>query len=180
MPETLGIITQCAGHMISWRLDDEADVHRATDLIVQVADGDLALRVRDFEKGARHGFDLTLRCRRSSGAETELSKILRGCARWYLYEWVRAGKVERYVFLDMNVVRASGILERPWREIPNPDGTTWFIAIPIEELIAIGAVLSRRGEWALPPEIDPPPILEPSSPAEQIDLWAGLQETKAA
>lgn len=131
------------------------DRQRATDYLVQVRGGQIAVRVRDCTK--RDFRDLTLRCRRRSGAETELSKIRSGFARWYLYCWAEDHSILEFILVDLDLLRASGQLDQPLWPVggrPAPAGwlrqftadcfETLFVAIPVDELRKLGCVKVDR------------------------------------
>ena len=140
------ILKSIAGHFLAIEAaDPDADVRRATDYVLKIEGSDMAVRVRGPGYGARYR-DWTIRAGRASGAETELSKLRRGCGRWYLYGWGdgRADLID-WVLIDLDAVRASGILDMDWRAIRNRDGVTEFIAIPIYQLDRRGLIVCQAG-----------------------------------
>lgn len=134
LPEIKWVIRRIAGEIIDIRIaDDNEDQKQATDYVVTVSSGDIGCRVRRWQYWDKYK-EVTFRSSRPSGYETEVSKIKSGNSRWYLYAWVLpCGKFGAWVFLDMDVVRESGVLENR-REISNFDRSSKFIAIPITEL----------------------------------------------
>ena len=126
-----------AMHMIDIRIaDDEADMKRATDLVVTVAEGDIACRLR--RSNCRYR-DWTIRSKRANGAETELSKLRKGFARWYLYGWEGpSGNIDEWMLIDLDKVRADGLLDKPRQDQLNKDGTTYFVSIGSTELVKGG------------------------------------------
>jgi len=66
----------------------EADIKRNTDMMILPYGGkDVALRLRRPHKGYFNAFGLqfTIRSKRNTGAETELSKLQRGLGDWFFY-----------------------------------------------------------------------------------------------
>lgn len=117
--------------------DNESDTKKATDYKIQVIGGDVACRIRfDFEtmKNNKKIYrDFTIRTRSKNGGKTEIDKIKEGFADWYIYIWERIDDDYDYIFVDLNIVRESGILEVKRNQISNNDGT-YFIAIPLKEI----------------------------------------------
>ncbi|KVS50670.1 hypothetical protein WK39_27805 [Burkholderia cepacia] len=112
----------------------ELDQTQATDLIVLKAQNiTVAARVRRPEYASRFPFDFTIRCRRDSGAETELSKILHGWADWMFYGFANptdAGTIAHWHLIDLDAFRfelARLGYQHGWRvaceEHDNHDGT---------------------------------------------------------
>lgn len=109
------------------------DMKQSTDMVLKIeGDGTVAVRIRRPNCVYR---DLTLRSSLSNGAVTELVKIRdRGFADWYLYAWTNThDMLTEWILVDLNCVRASGILSKPRKQIPNGDGT-FFISVGIPEL----------------------------------------------
>ena len=141
VPEIKQVVRQVAGEIIEVRIaDQDKDQHEATDYIVEISSGDIACRVRD-QYFWRFG-DFTLRYSRPSGNQTELEKIKKGYARWYLYAWDKrfTGKFTAWVFVDLDKLRNSGLLDRPRRIIPNGDGSSSFVYISLVELWQHGCI----------------------------------------
>lgn len=117
----------------------EQDMKQATDFVVVIDGGEIAVRIRRSKYSFR---DLTIRstCR---GYKTEIHKIREGWARYYLYCWTNSsGEISEWIFVDLNKVRDLGLLEGR-NEIPNGDGTL-FIAIPFAELRLKDCLLAYR------------------------------------
>lgn len=134
------ILSRNAMHLVSIRVADrDADNKRATDFVVEVAGGTVAVRLRRDDVKYR---DLTIRAKRDSGFATELSKIKAGWASHYLYGWTADGVVSEWLLVDMGAVRTAGLLDGR-SLIPNGDGT-YFIAISVKELDDAGCILNRR------------------------------------
>jgi len=110
---------------------DEIDRTGATDMIIRIDGGDVAVRLRRDNCTYR---DLTIRSKRASGYKTELSKILEGFGDWYLYGWTNVlGIVDEWIIVSLIKLRNSGLLIGR-KDISNYDGT-FFIAISAKELI---------------------------------------------
>ena len=123
------VLEKHAGKLLSIQVAPrDEDVKHATDLIIKVQGGDVAVRLR---RDCRYR-DLTIRAKRDSNAPTELEKIKAGFAHWYFYGWTAHNKIIDWMLVDLDRLRRSGLLEnRPL--ISNHDGT-FFIAIPRSEL----------------------------------------------
>lgn len=152
MPVVKRILKQHAGQFISFEIaSDEADRKRATDMMVKIVGGSVAVRIRRPHYTFR---DLTIRAARSNGVKTELDKIREGFADWYLYAWANGnGTFEEYMLLDVHKLRASGLLEnRPLKW--NRDGQTAFISIGKIELYLNDCMVAHseddRGGEAVP------------------------------
>lgn len=119
------ILRENAGALLSIQVAPESDDRKhATDLVVTVKGGDVAVRVR---RGNCKYRDLTLRAMRDSHVPTELQKIKDGYARWYLYGWIKHDELDEWMLIDLDKLRSSGLLEQQ-RIISNYDGTH-FIAL---------------------------------------------------
>ena len=119
--------------------DDESDRLRATDYVVIASTGDIACRIRRSTYSYR---DWTIRSKRPSGMRTELAKLREGWCRWYLYAWAEDDTTFRdWVIIDLDAVRESRILDTPRQEIWNHDDSSAFIAISVNELSAIDALV---------------------------------------
>ena len=140
IPQVTRILQSNASKIISIEVaPPDADAERATDMTIKVVGGNVAVRVR---RDATRFRDLTIRSRRSSGRKTELEKIREGFADWYLYAWTINGTISEWVLVDLGRVRESGLLDKPRKEIPNKDGTTFFVGIPIAELEQNSCIVS--------------------------------------
>lgn len=127
-----GIIRYNIGRLVDIRLAPYADdAKKATDLVISIDSGTVALRVRDAGCPFR---DFTIRSSVPSGKQTELHKLREGYGRWYLYCWrTRSGVIRDWILVDMDKMRASGLLYRERQDIKNPDGTC-FRVFTIDEL----------------------------------------------
>lgn len=143
--EIAKIIRSLAGDILYVRAaDEDEDIHKATDIVVGVKEGAIACRIR--RPGYLETFgDMTIRYSRPTGTSTEFEKIKKGFGRWYLYAWtVWVGedeKIESWVFIDLDRLRASGLLDNP-EPIYNLNGTS-FIAISLEDLENAGCIVRR-------------------------------------
>lgn len=170
-PFVLKALREHAGVFVEVRpATDEEDCKRATDCVVTFSAGDVAVR---FRRSRRDFRDWTVRSRRESGAETELAKLRRGLARWYLMAWTDpGGLVLDHVLIDLDRVRRLGILDGSRREYPNGDGT-WFIAVRVSELREAGCLVVD--ECRSP---SPLPRRGPTVPPKPAIIWEPLPEKK--
>lgn len=130
--EVCAIVKKHLDRIISVRVaSPDEDTKQATDLVIEVVSGSIAARVRrhtDFR-------DWTIRSHRRSGVTTELQKLRAGFARWYLYAWtVATGNIKDYVLIDLDRVRAIGLLDEAWIEQSADCGNTHFISVSVTEL----------------------------------------------
>lgn len=120
---------------------EEKDTQEATDMVVKIDGGDVALRVREPSCIYR---DLTIRTRSKNGGKTEIHKLHEGFGDWYLYGWGDGREtVKEYILVDLNRVRKFELFRVPRRENYNHDGTK-FISIPIGELQMCGCLVSSH------------------------------------
>ena len=113
---------------------DEIDCKQAADLMVFTArDMKIAARVRRPGFADRYPYQFTIRARRDSGADTELSKIVNGWGDWLFYG--HSDDEEKHFALwwliDLHALRAALIRDRSnlkYGDKPNGDGTyfKWF------------------------------------------------------
>ena len=135
------ILKKHSMHFLSLEVsDEEKDTQEATDMIIKIEGGDVALRVRDASKPYR---DLTIRSRSSNGGRTEIDKIREGFGDWYLYGWGNGGYVKEYILVDLDKVREFNLLDSR-KEIQNYDGRTKFINIEIGELQMCGCLVAQN------------------------------------
>lgn len=156
LPEIKGIL----GHHLFMVAPREEDVEHATDLMalsLTLPTGvRVACRVRRGEQLRRAnawGEEFTIRSGRPNGVKTELAKILEGWGSHLFYGFADEGLL-CWLLGDLSVFRLwfhrwsathGGAL--PGQDIPNRDGSSRFLAIPIEDLPP-EFVLARQ----LPPE----------------------------
>lgn len=125
------------------------DMMKATDMIVTVIGGKIAVRIRRPMMGHIYR-DFTIRSFRPSGAKTELEKIREGFADWYLYLWTDYDlafeiHIDSWIFVNLKKVRERGILDNiKDYERPNIDGTR-FVVIPISILDKYNCITDRDG-----------------------------------
>ena len=143
-PEIKQIIKSKAGEIVDIVVaSDEKDKSYATDYIIKIEkSGDIACRVR--KPNCRYR-ELTLRYSRPSGIETEFSKIKGGYASWYLYAWATNGSVfGDWIFINLDKLRQSGLLNEKWSIVPNWDNSSSFIGIPFFRLYDVGCVVDFK------------------------------------
>ncbi len=141
LPQVKEILQENLNKIVQVKIaGDKEDTTNATDMVIQLESGDVAVRIRRPDCKFR---DLTLRSSRESGTETELSKIKKGLPRWYLYGWTNdKQEIYEWILVDLNKVREKELWEEK-RERPNHDGT-WFIAIPTKELYKEKCLVSYK------------------------------------
>jgi hypothetical protein len=92
----------------------EMDANQATDLFVFTArDMRIAARVRRPGYADRYPFEFTIRSKRDSGAETEMSKIVSGWGDWMFYgHATEENRIGLWWLIDLHVFRRSLILHK--------------------------------------------------------------------
>lgn len=122
----------------------EQDTQHATDLVLRINGGDIALRLR---KDTCRFRDFTIRCCNSSHNHcTEIDKIRKGFARWYFYGWVNPnGIIKEWILIDINIFRSSGLSAIDKEPIPNGDGTA-FYPYTLDELFQHRCLLAHELE----------------------------------
>lgn len=141
LPAFKDILEKNSMNFLSMKVSDEhKDMKEATDMIIKIEGGDVALRVRDASIKYR---DLTIRSRTKFGGKTELQKLKEGFGDWYLYGWGRQRIIEEYVLVDLDRMRDFKILDKNRKEIPNGDGT-YFVNIDLGELEMCGCIISKK------------------------------------
>lgn len=149
------------------KASEHLDLSRATDLTRTWTDGHRvehwALRAREHHYARSYGFDVTLRSRRDSGAETELSKILDGFGDRMLYGFQSAVApmvLGRWVVLDLHALRRAVRDEPAWwrrtlrRETDNRDGTH-FVPLDTRELKRLSRIVIRTSPYYWQGEFKP-------------------------
>lgn len=146
------ILERNSMNFLSMEVSSEAkDTQEATDMIIKIEGGDVALRVREPSCKFR---DFTIRSRSRYGKKTEIHKLKEGFGDWYLYGWGDGfSLVNEYVLIDLDKVRDFGLLDVERQEIPNGDGTK-FINIPLGELQMFGCVVSKQYNPKTQAEVD--------------------------
>lgn len=117
----------------------EQDMKRATDFVVTIEGGEIAVRIRRHPCGFR---DLTIRAV-NGGYKTELAKIIEGWARYYLYCWEDSRHIlSEWMLVDLDKVRLQKLLEN--KDVTmNTDTRTGFISIPFIRLDRTGCVIAN-------------------------------------
>jgi hypothetical protein len=126
----------------------EKDTQEATDLIIKLSGGDVAVRVRGYKYSYPDGkplaFDLSIRWRSRYGLKTEIDKLREGFGRWYFFAIAHPNEdgLCDGCLIDLNKMRSSGILqdEKLWQINPNTDGTAGGY-IAARKLQNLGCVL---------------------------------------
>jgi hypothetical protein len=129
-------IKQVVGPHLIVPADLKADIKQATDMTILTAkDMTVACRVRRPGYVDRYGWQFTMRSKRDSGAETELSKIVKGWADWMLYAFAQSDDPDdgfaRWFLIDLKHWRCH-LMRRTARPLcgdrSNNDGTyfAWF------------------------------------------------------
>jgi hypothetical protein len=127
-------IKQIVGPHLLTTTPEEIDCKQAADLMVlEARNKRIACRVRRPGYADQYSFEFTLRARRDSGVETELSKIVNGWGDWLFYGHADGdGGFVLWWLIDLRAFRAA--LARRDRiglvcgDKPNGDGTyfKWF------------------------------------------------------
>lgn len=144
-------IKQIVGPFLLEAASFDVDAKQATDLIVFTArDMRIAARVRRPGYADRYPYEFTIRCKRDSGAETELSKIVNGWGDWLFYGHANVTNwIERWWLIDLHAFRA-GLIRSSMNGTPikyhdksNGDGTHFksfdLRSFPKVPLIIVGS-----------------------------------------
>lgn len=119
------VLDNVARHLLTIvHASKEKDQKQATDYEIIPCGVSVQMRVRRTENTKRR--DVTIRNFRSSGAETELSKIRRGFADVMVFAWFDANDLSEYLIVDLAKMRKTGLIDRPDGEKKNHDGKTGF------------------------------------------------------
>ena len=140
MPQIEKILRSYGGHIMSISIaDEDMDMHEATDLVISISGNiKVALRVRDVKTIPENRREWTIRSWLASGNDTEIHKLRKGFADWYLYGWVNGSTVVEWMIIDLGAVRDSEYLNSNFFVQKNKDRITGFSSIP-------AAVLSDKG-----------------------------------
>lgn len=143
IPEMMKILRENAIYFMDIEIaDDYKDAKESTDLIVSVKGGaDVAVRTRFASCQFR---DFTIRSRSFCGGETEIHKLRKGFAKWYLYAWELNNGLYEWILVDLDRVRQNDLLDKNWMGKQNADGQTQFIIIPLKELWDVGAIVNLK------------------------------------
>ena len=132
-PQIKSILLGNLGKIVNINIaDPEQDMKQATDFVITMTGGSVAVRIR--RNGYYRFHDFTIRSSKPNGYKTELQKIKEGYGDFYLYCWTVGDDIKKWILVNLDRLRKSGILEKDRKEIPNIDGSSSFIAISIEEL----------------------------------------------
>ena len=132
-PQIKSILIENLGKIVNINIaDQEQDMKRATDFVITMTGGNVAVRIR--RDGYYKFHDFTLRSSKSSGYKTELQKIIEGYGDFYLYCWTVGDDIKKWILVNLEKLRASGVLNNPRKEIANIDGESCFVAISLEEI----------------------------------------------
>lgn len=114
------------------------DANQAADLVILNArDKKIAARVRRHGYAEKYGYEFTIRAHRSSGAKTEMEKIVDGFGDWMLYghSCSEERTLDRWLLIDLAALRAALIRQNARYETrKNTDGTTGFVAFDVRNL----------------------------------------------
>ncbi len=142
--DVMDILQHNAMHFIKIKeADREADMKRATDMIIEVKGGDIAVRIRRPSIKRRTFNDITIRAYKN-GFKTEIHKIREGFAKWYLYCWTtKENMIDDYLLIDLDKVRESTLLNDD-KITMNNDGMSGFLSISIIDLYKNNCLVSSR------------------------------------
>lgn len=138
-------ICQIVGPLLLTEAPLKIDQEENTDLIVLSVDAKrIACRVRRHGYADRYPNEFTIRCRRDSGMETELSKIINGFGDWMFYGHQAALdtiEIDPWMLLDLRPFRGGLIRHLNHQHVlrcgvkPNDDGThfKWYDATSFPE-----------------------------------------------
>lgn len=144
LPEVRRILT---AHVLSFVSVNVAtpyqDLNQATDMVVTL-EGRRTIAVR--LRRAHYTFrDLTLRAyNKNSTSPTELQKIRAGYADIYLYGWTEGFRIAEWMLVDLNRLRASGLLNQSHRVQYNTDGGTGFVSLAYRDLKRLNCLIAER------------------------------------
>lgn len=109
----------------------ERDRNEATDLVLKLSGGDIAVRVRSYKYKHRGdsmplAFDWSVRFRAKYGGKTEINKLREGYARWYFFGMANEQEtaLDDYCVIDLDKAREINLFDDSlWQINPNGDGT---------------------------------------------------------
>lgn len=142
LPAVKQILEENAMHFISIKIAPLSDdLERATDMVLTLTGGDVAVRIRRDNCAYR---DLTIRAWRKGDIETEIHKIRKGFARWYFYAWTKKNKsIGDWIIVDLDKMRQLDLFDDNRSTIKNPDGRTGFVAYSKDELSKNGCLIAK-------------------------------------
>ena len=124
------------------------DMEEATDLVLSVSSGDIAVRIRRrkfYDRCIEKGYSLDWSIRvQSNGYRTEIDKLREGFARFYFFAYSEDNKggIVKWWLIDMDNVRDVDILGENWPVFPNGDGTSGMY-IPLSRVDVLGCVVVK-------------------------------------
>lgn len=141
---------------------DYADMRQATDYVITIAPAgeSIGCRIRTSVSFLKTFRDVTFRSSRPSGQMTEVEKIIGGYPAWYLYGWASGNNLDHWVFIDMDRVRWSGLVEMAMKhQIRNKDNSSQFVGVAISDLVANRCIIkqSRAFKETLAPKREAAP-----------------------
>jgi len=140
MPAIIDILQNNLKQIVKIEIaSQEDDMKRSTDLKIKLTTGDVAVRIR--RKASKYR-DLTIRGF-NDGWETEIHKLRKGYADFYLYLWECDDEsVCDWVLVDIGQMRSTGLLYMEKEIKMNWDGKTGFISFSLAELHEHKAIIS--------------------------------------
>lgn len=125
------------------------DMKQATDFDIKKCA--LAARIRRGDKlDEKYKYDITLRFRRESGAETEFSKVMAGHGDWFFYGHASGIGIDisTWYLIDLEVLRQEIRAKVPLKfsVIQNGDNQTSFIAFDLRSFKRIKELLIGSSE----------------------------------
>lgn len=124
--------------------DPKRDMEEATDLVLKIAGGTMAVRIR--RKQYKNYMDWTIRYKiGNNDIKTEIHKLKEGFADWYFYGYSAddVNKLDFWCLIDLYRIREEEVLDKDWSHTlrHNTDNRTSFISIPIKELFDAGTLI---------------------------------------
>lgn len=118
------------------------DMEEATDLILSISSGDIAVRIR--KNKFLKFLDWSIRVR-SNGHKTEIDKLKEGFARWYFIGWSSDDEhnLADWYLIDLDKVREHNILNHKYPIYDNYDGTAGMY-IPIHTLLLNKCIVGKK------------------------------------
>lgn len=140
LPEVRRILSINAINILKFEVASHfKDVTQATDMLIKTQGSiSIAIRLRRQTVAYR---DLTIRYSRPTQAPTEIHKIQEGYGDYYLYGWTEGMEIPEWMFIDLDALRRSGLLDRQ-KPIHNYDNSSTFIAIAYQALDYHDCILS--------------------------------------
>lgn len=139
------VVRKVAGRIIEIEAaSPQQDMTEAIDYSIRVSSGQLACRIR--RAATCDHRDLTMTTSRPSGVRSEVEKVRAGSVRWYLYAWADGGKFVDWMFVDLDVVRREGLIDRAiaWKQVRRASDGSMFVFIRFEELASAGAIVASE------------------------------------